>query len=285
MEAVRFAAIQMSSGDNVAHNCAVASELLQRAADDRARLAVLPENFALMGADPASRVQIAEAPGDGPLHEFLRDSARRIGMWVVGGTIPVNSDEPERPYASCYVFDDHGNRVGRYDKIHLFDVALPGSDESYCESASTKPGEMPLVVATPWGRLAVAVCYDLRFPELFRYLCNDGMDFLALPAAFTHPTGAAHWESLLRARAIENLCYVVASAQVGMHPGGRRTYGHSMIVDPWGGHSFSAAAECDVVSAVVAPERLQVLRDSFPALSHRRLSVARPEQSARRSQN
>jgi predicted amidohydrolase len=256
--------------------------LLCRAADDGAVLAVLPENFACIGAHESARLNIAERDGAGPIQDFLVDVAARTGMWVVGGTVPLSSDDAERPYAACLIFDGSGRRVGRYDKIHLFDVGIPDSDESYRESNHTRAGSMPLVLDTPWGGLGVAVCYDLRFPEMFRCLSGDGMDFLVLPAAFTSATGLAHWRSLLRARAIENLCYVVAAAQVGEHPGGRQTHGHSMIVDPWGdilGEKKTMARDDGTggISADIDPERLRKLRQQFPALSHRRFRISRPD--------
>ena len=203
-------------------------------------------------------------------------------MWIVGGTIPISSGDPDRPYAACLVFDDSGRRVGRYDKIHLFDVAIPGRNENFRESANTSPGAVPVVIETPWGGMGCGVCYDLRFPEMFRFLSAEGMDCLVLPSAFTEATGHAHWHSMVRARAIENLCYVVAAAQVGEHSGGRRTYGDSMIGDPWG----EVLAEKSVMddgdmngwsSAAIDTKRLQTLRREFPTLSHRRFHINRPD--------
>jgi predicted amidohydrolase len=282
MTTLKIAAIQMNSGDDVAANLRAASVSLSGAATDGVGLAVLPENFAFMGADESGRTRIAETEGTGPIQGFLADMASRTGMWIVAGTIPLRSDERSRPYASCLIFDDVGQRVGRYDKIHLFDIGIPGSDERYCESANTKPGTAPLVIDTPWGGMGCAVCYDLRFPEMFRYLGEEGMDFLVLPAAFTFATGQAHWNSLLRSRAIENLCYLAAAAQTGSHPGGRRTYGHSMIVDPWGeivaGESRALDDEMTgLISADFDMDRLEDIRRQFPALSHRRFGISRPD--------
>jgi predicted amidohydrolase len=279
---VRFSAVQMNSTDDVAENLATALDLLQRASDDNAVLAVLPENFAGVGSDVSYRRHMAEAEGNGPIQDWLADAASRTGMWVVGGTISILSDDPARPWASCLVYDDSGCRVGRYDKIHLFDVAIPDRDENYRESANTRAGREPVVIETPWGSLGCGVCYDLRFPEMFRFLSVEGMDCLALPSAFTEATGHAHWHSMVRARAIENLCYVVAAAQGGEHSGGRRTYGHSMIVDPWG----EVLAEKSVVDdgdmngcigAAIDTNRLQTLRREFPTLSHRRFHINRPD--------
>ena len=283
MNAARFAAIQMNSADSVAENLQIASGLLDRAAAGGAVFAVLPENFAGIGPGDTWRIKHAEAARGGPIQECLAESAARTGMWIVGGTIPLASNDPGRPYASCLIFDHTGHRAGRYDKIHLFDVAIPGQNESYRESANTMPGTEPLVIETPWGGLGCAVCYDLRFPELFRLQCAEGMDFLALPAAFTEATGQAHWHSMLRARAIENLCHVVAAAQTGTHPGGRRTYGHSMIVDPWGvilaeANTMEAGKSTGYISAQIEFDRQAELRRTFPALSHRRLRIDRPEE-------
>jgi predicted amidohydrolase len=277
MSPVRFAAVQMNSTDDVAANLEVASELLDRAAEAGAALTVLPENFAGIGAGDACRRDIAEPDGSGPIQTFIADAAKRTGMWIVGGTIPLSSEDPERPFASCLIFDASGRCAGRYDKIHLFDVGIPGSEETYRESGNTTPGSAALVLDSPWGRLGVAICYDLRFPEMFRHLADAGMDFLVLPAAFTVTTGRAHWRSLLRARAIENLCYVVAAAQTGIHAGGRRTWGHSTIIDPWGKILGDADDAIGCISAEIDPDRLQRLRREFPVLSHRKFDVNGPD--------
>lgn len=266
--APQLAAIQMVSGPDLKANLAQAGELLDQAASTGARLAVLPENFAFMGLRDTDKLALAEADGDGPIQAFLSKQARRHRLWLVGGTIPLRGGG-ERARAACLVFDDTGRRVARYDKIHLFDVQV--GEESYRESATLEPGDAPVLVETPFGRLGLAVCYDLRFPELFRRLAGQGMEILALPAAFTAVTGAAHWEVLLRARAIENLCYVVAAAQGGRHAGGRETFGDSMIVDPWGAVLARRPQQPGVVTAAVDLERLTELRRRFPALDHRRL--------------
>jgi predicted amidohydrolase len=278
----RFFAIQMTSTDDVAKNLEIASRILHKASAAGGAIAVLPENFAGIGADESFRLDIAETDGRGPIQEWLSAEAVRTGMWIVGGTIPIVSGQPGRPFASSLIFDDSGHRVGRYDKIHLFDVAIPGRDEYYRESANTLPGEAPVIVKTPWGRLGCGVCYDLRFPEMFRFLSAEGMDFLVLPAAFTEATGRAHWRTIIRARAIENLCYVVAADQGGAHPGGRRTYGHSMIVGPWGETlaEMDSTADGEVDGCIVATidlDRVQKLRREFPVLLHRRFAVHGPD--------
>ena len=272
MSKIKFAAIQMTSGAEVAANLQQARVLLEAAVRQGARLAVLPENFAFMAADESARGRIAEPDGAGPIQEFLARAARECRLWIVGGTIPLASGDSERPYAACCVWNDTGTRVGRYDKIHLFDVRVPDSTEAYRESRRTMPGSGALVLSTPFGQLGIAVCYDLRFPELFRTMLDRQVNVIALPAAFTERTGQAHWHTLLKARAIENLSYVVAAAQTGEHPGGRRTYGHSLVVGPWGEVLAEAGGGPGVVSATMDSDYLARLRDQFPALSHRRLA-------------
>lgn len=273
MNVVRISVVQMNTGPDVASNLDRARQLLSDAATDGARLAVLPENFAAMGADDAYRAALAETDGSGPLQEFLAETAAQLGIWIVGGTLPLTSADPARPYSSCLVFDAAGRRRGRYDKIHLFDVDVPDSTESYRESSFTSPGKRPLRIDTPWGGLAVAVCYDLRFPEMFRLLANSGFSLLAIPSAFTHATGQAHWHALLRARAIENLCYVAAAAQTGTHPGDRRTFGHSVIVGPWGEPLAEIKDAVGYAGADMDLVHQRVLRERFPVLRHGRFEI------------
>jgi nitrilase len=271
MTTVRFAAIQMTTGVGVDANLQIAAELIGKAAREGAQLIVLPENFAAMGLREADRCALAEPDGHGPLQAFLARQAVLNNAWIVGGTIPVISDDPSRPFASALVFAADGERVARYDKMHLFDVGLPGRDEHYSESAHTRAGSAPIFVTTPWGKLCVAVCYDVRFPELFRHGPAPGPDFIVLPAAFTESTGQAHWSALLRARAIENLCFVVAAAQTGAHENGRKTFGHSMIVGPWGEVMAGAGTEPGFVVADLDLEEQAEVRERFPALDHRKL--------------
>ena len=265
----QIAAIQMRSGPEVSTNLKTAAELLREAGDAGARLAVLPENFACMGSGDEERGRVAETDGSGPIQEWCSRIAQDLGLWLVAGTLPIKSATPERPFSASLVFDDQGGRRGRYDKIHLFDVNLD-SGESYRESAFTTAGDDSLVIDTPAGRLGVAICYDLRFPELFRKMAESGLDLVAVPAAFTMPTGRAHWKSLVTMRALENLCYVAASAQTGSRQG-RKTWGHSMIAGPWGEVLADAGSKPGVVSAGVSRNRLVELRREFPALEHRRL--------------
>jgi nitrilase len=265
------AAVQMASGPNVNANLLETERLISDAAASGASLVVLPENFAIMGLSENDKVAIREHEGDGPIQTFLSQQAKKHAIWLVGGTIPLVSEFKSKVRAACLLFDDKGNQVVRYDKIHLFDVVLPDNEESYTESETMAPGDSPVVVDTPFGRLGLAVCYDLRFPELFRRMMDDGMEILALPSAFTAITGKAHWEPLIRARAIENLCYVIASAQGGYHVSGRETHGHSMIVEPWGMVLDRLPRGSGVVSTEIDRSRLQNTRRNFPALDHRRL--------------
>ncbi len=268
-EAVRVAAIQMNSGNDCAANLAVAARLLAEAAGSQARIAVLPENFSIMARRDAERRAVAEPDGDGPVQQFLSAQARSLGMWIVGGTTPLLLADEPRLATSCLVYDDQGRRQARYDKIHLFDVDLPDKAESYRESAHFAPGRTPVVIDTPAGRLGLSVCYDMRFPELYRALAAAGAEWFTVPAAFTVPTGRAHWETLLRARAIENLCHVVAPGQWGTHANGRGTWGHSMIIDHWGQILTELDQGEGVVTATIDLAAQREARRSFPVLTHR----------------
>jgi predicted amidohydrolase len=266
---MKVAAIQMTSGPDVAANLQQARALLERAREREAQLAVLPENFSFMGLQDADKRQVAEADGSGPIQDFLSRTSRELGMWIVAGTAPIRAGDDGRVAAASLVYNASGERVARYDKIHLFDVDIPGRAESYRESAHVAPGREPVVVDTPVGRLGLSVCYDVRFPELFRRLSSAGAQVITVPAAFTGPTGRAHWETLLRARAIENLCYVIAPAQSGIHANGRETYGDSMIVDHWGAVLQRLPRGRGCVVADIDLNRQAHARTSFPALSHR----------------
>jgi Predicted amidohydrolase len=267
----KIGVIQMASGPNVDANLFEAERLIRESVDEGAELVVLPENFAFMGQGDRDQRALCEVDGDGPLQAFLARLAKQLGVWLVGGTIPLQADDPDRVRAACLVFDDRGERVARYDKIHLFDVNLPGLDERYHESAVIEPGFQPVVIDSPFGRLGLAICYDLRFPELFRRLLDEGAEILAVPSAFTAITGKAHWEPLIRARAIENLAYVVAAAQGGFHVNGRETHGHSLIVDPWGTILAQVTRGTGFVCASIDREFLESVRCSFPTIYHRRL--------------
>ena len=271
----KIAAIQMATGPNVSANLLETERLLAEAAEGGAGLVVLPENFAFMGKRDQDQVSLREADGEGPLQEFLSQMARKYGIWLVGGTIPLTAHDASKVRAACLLFDDRGERVARYDKIHLFDVHLLEADERYVESATIEPGDQVVVVDSPFGRLGLAVCYDIRFPELFRAMQDQGVEVLAVPSSFTAITGKAHWEVLVRARAIENLAYVIAAAQGGYHINGRETHGHSMIVDPWGTVLAQVPRGNGTVSSNLDRDYQATVRRTFPTLQHRRLKCAK----------
>jgi nitrilase len=269
----KVAAIQMTSSHIVADNLAAAGDLLREAKDLGCAIACLPENFSFIGLRDADKLEVAEADGAGPVQSFLSDTARQLKMWILGGTIVIRGDTERRVANSSLLIDAAGKRVARYDKIHLFDVTIPGRDEQYRESNHVTPGREPVIADTPVGKLGLSVCYDMRFPELYRELVSQGAEWLAMPAAFTVPTGRAHWETLLRARAIENLCYVVAPAQSGTHTSGRETYGDSLIVDYWGQVVARLAKGAGVITAEIDLAKEAETRARFPALDNRQLGL------------
>lgn len=264
----KVAAIQMASGPNVAGNLSEARRLIANAAGQGARLVVLPEFFAIMGMTEQDKVAVREQPGSGPIQDFLSETARQFKVWLVGGSIPLAASTPDKVLNSCLVFDDQGTQVAHYDKIHLFNLSM--GNESYDEAQTIEPGNRIVVVDSPFGRIGLAVCYDLRFPELFRAMKN--VDIIVLPAAFTETTGKMHWEILVRARAIENLAYVIASAQGGYHVNGRETHGNSMIIGPWGRILDRLPRGSGVVIAEINPSYQASLRAGLPALEHRKIS-------------
>lgn len=260
------AAVQMVSGFSVEDNLDRAGVLIARATNDGARLVALPEYFCFMGRRDADKLGIAESPGGGPIQDFLAAQAQRHGIWLVGGTLPLQSPDADRIYNTCLVFGPDGQVCARYDKVHLFSFRRGG--ESYDESVAIRPGEnSPQVFDLPFGRSGLGICYDLRFPEFFR--AQGDVRLMILPAAFTYTTGSVHWEVLLRARAIENQCYVLASAQGGKHQNGRRTWGHSMLIDPWGEVLGCLPEDEGVVAGELSAERLERVREALPALRHR----------------
>jgi deaminated glutathione amidase len=271
------AAIQMTSGHCVEDNLDATAKLLREAKEAGAELACLPENFSFIGLKDADKLGVAEADGSGPVQQFLSETARTLGLWILGGTTVIKGDSARRVSNTSLLFDAQGKRVARYDKIHLFDVAIPGRNEQYLESTHVTPGRKVVVADTPVGRLGLSVCYDMRFPELYRELVARGAQWLAMPAAFTVPTGRAHWETLLRARAIENLCYVVAPAQWGTHSSGRETYGDTLIVDYWGQVLSRLPSGIGVITAQFDLGRQAETRARFPALENRRLGVRADE--------
>ena len=263
----RVAAIQMTAGPNIWGNLEEAARLLELAAAEGAKLAALPEYFCLMGMSDTDKVAVCEQANRGPVQEFLSKTAKRLGLWIVGGTVPLVSSRPDKVRNSCLVYDDKGEQVARYDKIHLFGLEL--GTERYAEEETIEAGCGVVVVDSPFGRMGLSICYDLRFPELYRSMGE--VDIIFAPAAFTATTGRAHWETLIRARAIENLAYVVAPAQGGYHVNRRETHGDSMIVDPWGVVLNRLPRGSGVVTADINPDYQASLRNSLPALNHRTL--------------
>ena len=266
-----IAAIQIASGPNTTANLNEISRLVTEATDKGAKLCVLPESFVCMGMKAEDTLKIKEkADGLGDIQQFLAKLAKKNKIWIVGGTIPLLADNKNKIRASCLLFNDKGKQVARYDKIHLFDVDLgDAKSDCYRESEMIESGDEVVVVDTPFGRLGLAVCYDLRFPEFFRCMIEQKVDVIAIPSAFTALTGKVHWKTLVRARAIENLSYVIAANQGGFHVNGRETYGHSMIVDPWGLILAEQAQGAGVIYAELNPSRLKKLRKTFPATEHR----------------
>ncbi|MDX8379500.1 MAG: carbon-nitrogen hydrolase family protein [Gallionella sp.] len=263
----KVAAIQMASGPNVTGNLSEAHRLIAKAAEQGAQLVVLPEFFAIMGMTEQDKIKVREQAGKGPIQTFLSETARQFKIWLVGGSIPLTANATDKVINSCLVFDEKGHQVARYDKIHLFNLSL--GNERYDESKTIEAGKQVVVVDSPFGRIGLAVCYDLRFPELFRAMKK--VDIIVLPAAFTESTGKMHWEVLVRARAIENLAYVIASAQGGYHVNGRETHGNSMIIGPWGRVLDRLSRGSGVVIAEVNPSYQASLRTGLPALEHRTL--------------
>ncbi|MEX2515458.1 MAG: carbon-nitrogen hydrolase family protein [Gammaproteobacteria bacterium] len=268
---LRAAVIQMVSTANADENLASAGELLRAAAADDAQLAVLPENFTLMGLDDEARLALMEAPGNGPIQTFLSTIARELKLWLVAGTIPLKADAPGHMRPASLLYNPQGDCVSRYDKIHLFDVDV-GNGESYRESDTFEAGSDIVVADTEIARIGLSICYDVRFPELYRSMHAKGVELITVPAAFTATTGRVHWQALLQARAVENLCFVLAANQGGTHANGRETWGHSMIIDPWG----QILAELDYGAGVVCADldfdRMHQVRQTFPVLTHRRLN-------------
>jgi deaminated glutathione amidase len=263
----RVAAVQMVSGPVVADNLAEAAHWIAEAARQGAGLVALPEYFPLISGDEADKLTIRETDGDGPIQRFLSGCARRHGIWLIGGSVPLLADVQDKVRNTCLAYGPDGAQVGRYDKIHLF--AFQRGNENYDEARTIEAGSEPVAITTPFGRVGLSICYDLRFPEFFRALGD--MRLLVLGAAFTETTGRAHWELLLRARAVENQCYVLASAQGGVHPSGRRTWGESMLIDPWGQVVNRLARGPGVVVGDMDEEYLLDIRKNLPALGHRRI--------------
>ena len=266
---IKMAAIQMASGPHVGANLSEAERLIEIAVNQGAKLIALPEYFAIMGLKETDKVAVREEEGKGPIQDFLSKIAKKHKIWLIGGSVPLMSNFPNKVRNSCLVYDDKGRQVARYDKIHLFGLDL--GNERYHEEKTIESGDTIKVVDTPFGKIGLSICYDLRFPELYRAMGE--VNIIVVPSAFTDTTGKAHWESLIRARAIENLSYVVAPAQGGYHLSGRETYGNSMIVDPWGVVLDRLPRGSGVVIATMNPKYQESLRNSLPALKHRTIKV------------
>ncbi|PPC97912.1 MAG: acyltransferase [Methylotenera sp.] len=266
---IKMAGIQMASGPYVSANLSEAERLIEIAANQGAKLIVLPEYFAIMGLKESDKVAAREEEGKGPIQDFLSKTAKKHKVWLIGGSVPLVSNFPNKVRNSCLVFDDKGQQVARYDKIHLFGLKL--GNEHYTEEKTIEAGDTIKVIDSPFGKIGLSICYDLRFPELYRAMGE--VNIIVVPSAFTDTTGKAHWESLIRARAIENLSYVIAPAQGGYHISGRETHGNSMIVDPWGVVLDRLPRGSGVVMATMNPKYQESLRKSLPALKHRTIKV------------
>lgn len=272
---MKVAALQMVSTPDVARNLEAAGRLVAQAAAAGAELVALPEYFCFMGHQDRDKLAIAEAPGDGPIQAALAELARRHGVWVIGGTLPLRCADRDRVLNTNTAFAPDGRLAARYDKIHLF--RFDNGRESYDEGRAIQAGRERVAFDAGGVRVGLSVCYDLRFPELYRALMHPPCDLIAVPAAFTYTTGQAHWEVLLRARAVENQCYVIAPAQGGVHENGRRTWGHSMVIDPWGEVLAMRAEGEGVVLAELDAKRIATVRRQLPALEHR--VIGRPEET------
>ncbi len=268
---INIAAVQMVSTDVVSENLELAGKLIADAVSKQAKLVTLPENFPLMGKEDSQRLAIKEGFGIGPLQSFLSEQAKQHQIYLLGGTIPLKSEKPDKVFPASLLYDPNGECIARYDKIHLFDVLVDESKgESYRESDAFEAGNKIVVAATEIGNIGLSVCYDLRFPEMYRKMHEHNVQIITAPSAFTATTGEAHWETLLRSRAVENLSYLIASNQGGTHVNQRETWGHSMIVDPWGTVLASVEKGSGIAVAAIDLDKQAKLRKMFPALEHRK---------------
>lgn len=266
---LKVAAIQMASSNNIEKTLRKVEEMVGQAAKQGALLVVLPEEFATLSLTETQKIAAIEELNNGKIQSFLSNLAKENHIWLVGGTLPIQSPDKEKWYSSCIMYDSDGRNRAVYHKMHLFDVRVGENGDSYFESMYVKAGESIITVETPFATLGLAVCYDVRFPELFRAMCEKGANLFVLPSAFTIETGQVHWELLVRARAVENLSYMIACGQVGVRDSGRKTYGHSMIVGPWGEILSQAGIKECVVISEIDMKSLQNIRERFPALTHR----------------
>lgn len=266
-ESIKIAAVQMVSTPVLEQNFVTAKRLIREAANSGAQLVLLPEYWPLMGMHETDKIGFAERLGSGPIQACMADIARECQIWLIGGTLPMVAPEADKVLNTTLVFNPAGEQIARYDKIHLF--GFTKGDESYDESRTITPGNTVTSFNAPFGKVGLSVCYDLRFPELYRAMGDCTL--IVVPAAFTYTTGQAHWEVLLRARAIENQCYILAAAQGGRHPNGRRTWGHSMLIDPWGEVKTVIEEGEGLVIGTIESHHLNGIRENLPALRHRKL--------------
>jgi predicted amidohydrolase len=275
MNEFKVAAVQMCSSDQLSDNLKTVTSQVQLAVSKGAQMVVLPENFALMAKHSEQLLSIAEVLGKGKVQCFLSELAKKYGCWIVAGSMPIKSTLEDKVYATCLVYNESGKQESYYHKIHLFDVDLADNKGRYRESDTFVAGIEPVVVETPFGIMGLSICYDLRFPELYRALLQQGAEFFVAPSAFTEVTGEAHWALLCRTRAVENTCYLIAANQGGLHNNGRSTYGHSMIVDPWGNVLSELDVSEGMIISTLEKSNLNKVRKSLPAIQHRRLPITR----------
>ena len=270
MNNFKVSCVQIASGPNIDANLLEVGKYIEESKESGADIVVLPENFAMMGAKDSDYLDIKEDFGSGKIQDFISNTAEKNDIWIIAGTIPIKSDNKEKVYSTCIIFDNNGNIISSYNKIHLFDVNLVESNEKYNESDIYLNGDSIVAVDTPFCKIGLSICYDLRFPELFRHLSNQGVDLICMPAAFTAVTGKAHWEYLIKSRAIENLVYFAASAQGGYHVSGRETYGHSTIINPWGETLNIIDGSSGIIVSAIDLKSQSMLRKNFPCLEHKK---------------
>lgn len=272
VESFKVAAIQLVSTDIVNDNLKTVAQLVANAVGNGAKLVVLPENFALMPKKSSDLFNKSEVLGGGKIQTFMSALAREHKIWLVGGSVPIRISVDSKVLSACLVYDAHGQQVGHYNKLHLYDVELPDSGHQYRESDTFMAGDDVVAIDTPFGKMGLSICYDLRFPELYRQMMQLGAEFIVVPSAFTEVTGREHWSLLCRARAVENTCYIIAPNQGGLHANGRSTYGHSMVVDPWGNVLGEATIGPDVVVATIDRTKQHKIRKNFPSIEHGRFN-------------
>ncbi len=265
---MKVAALQYTASADLEANLSKLESMLETCHKTKVDMCLLPENFALMPVSSSQKLAIQEHHQKGRVQDWLAKMSAKFGLYLIAGSFPIESNDPKRPYARCLVYDNTGCLISYYDKIHLFDVGV-SANESYCESTDTMAASKPVIVDIKGFKVGLSICYDLRFPELYRYYQTQGVELIVAPSAFTYVTGKAHWDTLLKARAVENLCYLLAANQTGVHDNERRTYGHSKIIDPWGADLIQLAEEEGIISYQISKEVIASIRERFPAHTHR----------------